>query len=351
MSIYARGFTIETTPDKTEVKKATIYIEKNDKNQNIIFFGKKRKTEIKMLNIRSCLSNAKNQLAKIEYMYQVEHVVSNGDNISVLYSEEVEYNDSEQINVIPNGFYHAAYSNDFGWFLTEQEEPSGDKYIDLGGNLKEIQNTVDKFYDKRDLYANMNLRHKMGCLVYGDPGNGKSVLIQEIIRQRKDKAVIIFVDSEFPTGLIKNLKHYDNDYIFIFEELTQMMYDQSEIAKVLLFLDGEYSLNKQLTIATTNYPENLPANLASRPGRFDKLIEIQNPDRDTRKLYMDSLMGSEVSEEVLDLTKDMSIAYLKEIILSSLIDEIELEEAIKINKKRIKRVSKAFAPEKKSLGL
>ena len=52
------------------------------------------------------------------------------------------------------------------------------------------------------------------------------------------------------------------------------------IENLLTFLDGESSWDNTVTIATTNYPEDLPANLVDRPGRFDTFIEYGNPAKD-----------------------------------------------------------------------
>ena len=89
-------------------------------------------------------------------------------------------------------------------------------------------------------------------------------------------------------------------------------------------------------------PESLPENLASRPGRFDKLIKIDDPSDETRRLYLESL-GIKVDKELLKDTKGFSIAYLREIFLSSKINDTSIMHEIIENKKRLKLVQKSFA--------
>jgi len=329
----------------------TLYIQKSTQGQKLYFFGQ-RQTEMHLATIKADKSNKDEILEKIGSPYNIDEfgIAPNGD-LEIVYDISTTSVGENTTTEIPNGFYNVGFSQEMGYYLIESECSMGDKYLDIGGTLDCMYDVIDKFYEKEQVYLDMDLKHKMGCLFYGPPGNGKTMALRETIKKYNDKAVIIFVDDGFPKGLVKNLKYYDHNYIFIFEELTQILYDSSELGKMLLFLDGELSLDKQLVLATTNYPESLPANLASRPGRFDKIIEVGDPEKDIRKKYLELLTKAEVDEEIIDLTEGMSIAYLKEVIISSVINEMDLKEAIKQNKARIKLVEEAFAPPRKALGL
>lgn len=265
-------------------------------------------------------------------------------------TKKLDLTNENQVTTIDNGFYKARFNRQDGHYLEEDILSTGDRFIDLGGGLKTMKDAVDIFYNKKSVYEKFQMKHKMGCLFYGPPGNGKTYCLRELIKDYKSKAVVIFLTSpEVPIGLIENLKKFDHDYIFVFEEITQILRDDSEVANLLLFLDGENSLDRQLVLATTNYPEHLPANLASRPGRFDKLLKIGNPTREMRKKYLQTLM-EDISEEVIDETEDMSIAYLKEIFITSQIYDRNILDVIKENKDRIKLVEKDFAEPSESIG-
>lgn len=301
-----------------------------------------------------CDLNTRNDIEKLieksntDRYFSFNEIITNNEGTFCTAVEEIK-NNKKKVSIIDNGFYSIGFSNEIGHFLTERDISMGDTYIDLNGDLHEFENTIDKFYTKKSVYIENGMKHKLGVLAYGAPGNGKSVRINQIIKKYQDQAVIIFVDSSFPNSFIKKLKNFDQPYIFIFEELTQNISDDRELAQILLFLDGENSLNQQLVFATTNYPEDLPANLASRPGRFDKLFHIDNPSDLVRRQYLEAKLGS-ISDEIIKLTKDQSIAYLREMIIASKINDTSLEDEIKNNKARIKLVKSAFKNAKSNLG-
>ena len=249
--------------------------------------------------------------------------------------------DGSVTDTLPNGYYFVSYSDDYGYYLIKDDVPVNDRYINLGGDTEYIGKYIDNFYNKRDVYEELKLKHKSGLLLYGPPGTGKTALIMETIRKYAQDKVIIFLDSEnFPLSLIKTLNHYPNDYLFIFEEFTELLQDPRNMSRLLTFLDGEYSLEHQLVIGTTNYPEDLPGNMVDRPGRFDELIKIDVPKKEEREKYLSEFI--EVTDEILNLTDGFSIAYLRELVLSSKLHGVSFKDQIKKNKNRKKLVEKNF---------
>ena len=89
-----------------------------------------------------------------------------------------------------------------------------------------------------------------------------------------------------------------------------------------------------ITIATTNYPENLDNALADRPGRFDLRINFDLPTNELREHILEKYL-SEVTDEKLELsslirkTEGLSGAYLREIIITAYM--ISLEQGVDIN--------------------
>ena len=74
-------------------------------------------------------------------------------------------------------------------------------------------------------------------------------------------------------------------------------------------------------LATTNYPEQLEDRIINRPSRFDRRYEIGLPSYEVRLEYI----KKKVLDDNIDVEKwakdtdDLSIAHIKELILSVLV--------------------------------
>jgi len=104
---------------------------------------------------------------------------------------------------------------------------------------------------------------------------------------------------------------------------------------VLNTLDGSDTIHKTVFVATTNYPEKLGERIINRPSRFDRRLFIDDPSDVARRMYLDSLIkgrrlprGVSVNKMVQD-TKGMSLAHVKELFVASVVIGAPYEEALK----------------------
>ena len=74
------------------------------------------------------------------------------------------------------------------------------------------------------------------------------------------------------------------------------------LGEFLNCLSGVGGNDGVITIATTNYPENLDIALADRPGRFDLRIEFGLPDAHLRKYILEKYL-EEVESKNIDLKR------------------------------------------------
>jgi len=106
------------------------------------------------------------------------------------------------------------------------------------------------------------------------------------------------------------------------------------LGEFLNCLNGVGMNDGVITIATTNYPENLDNALADRPGRFDLRINFDLPTNELREHILEKYL-SEVTDKKLNLyslvkkTEGLSGAYLREIIITACM--ISLENEVNIN--------------------
>jgi SpoVK/Ycf46/Vps4 family AAA+-type ATPase len=85
-------------------------------------------------------------------------------------------------------------------------------------------------------------------------------------------------------------------------------------------LDGINQIEKVVFLATTNYPEKLGPRIINRPSRFDKRFKIGYPNEESRRIYLEHLIGKDNIDSLnIDLQKwvvdthEFSLAHLKEL--------------------------------------
>lgn len=174
---------------------------------------------------------------------------------------------------------------------------------DVGGLedvKKELKKAVEWPLKYPELFKKTKTTPPKGILLYGPPGTGKTLLakvvasetgstfiavkapdlldkyvgetearIRDIFdRARKNAPAIIFIDEIDAIAVRRG------------ENATKAI--DSVINQLLAEMDGINENNRIIVIATTNRPDILDPALL-RPGRFEKLIHVPNPDAKARK--------------------------------------------------------------------
>jgi SpoVK/Ycf46/Vps4 family AAA+-type ATPase len=177
--------------------------------------------------------------------------------------------------------------------------------------------------------------------MYGEPGCGKSGIIQLISKQ--------LIEND---GIILNIKdgedvEYFIDFIATFRKIEKtrplivLLEDIDSIAgennhstsKLLNILDGVKQIEDVVYIATTNYPEKLQERITNRPSRFDRRYKVELPNDEIRRAYIlhklteDDLKNIDI-DMWIDRTEGMSLSHLKEVIISTIVMGREFEEVM-----------------------
>lgn len=176
-------------------------------------------------------------------------------------------------------------------------------------------------------YADHQLVHKIGILLYGKPGTGKSSVAKAISTMFNNAPILIFDSSNIIDSInrtIKMRKMYAGEIIVLIEDFDQLFEkrddneaqdttvgsDQLKPSKIknvsmlentnaiFQVLDGVYSMDGMIYIATTNYIEKLDAALI-RYGRFDLQEELPYFDREMTDQFIE-MMGynSSIADEL-----------------------------------------------------
>lgn len=280
------------------------------------------------------------------------HVMHDG---RILLSRKKGCKHYEMRDEIPFGTYTVTCGFPFN-ILKETNIPHDD-YVEMDDmNARKVLEDIDKFLTSANKYARAKMVHKRGYLFYGEPGNGKTMLINEIVSKLKDKAYIFFLNSTLEIDILEDNKHLLKEpvvFIFVMEELCSFMNtarNDEDVQRLLSFMDGYKTWNKSIVIASTNYPELIPANFIDRPSRFDVVQHFDNPDANARETFIKHYL-----ENVKDLnlivkkTDGLSVAYLKELAVRIKFHEEDPISVIDKFNERRERVKKTFSENDKEL--
>lgn len=212
-------------------------------------------------------------------------------------------------------------------------------------NSDRVVSEIQKFWDRENIFKEYGLTYKRGILLYGPPGSGKSCTIQLIMSDvvKRDGIVIKFNDPYVFIEGMRVLRQIQKNtpVVAIMEDVDSILEEHSE-SDILNILDGVNEVNKVVFLATTNYPERLGARIVNRPSRFDKRFRIGYPSAQSRRMYLQHIIGggdserleSKILELKIDLdqwvrdTDGMSVAHLKELFIQVIIIGDTYEEAI-----------------------
>lgn len=179
------------------------------------------------------------------------------------------------------------------------------KWTDIGGMEKlkqEIQEAVELPLKKPDIFERMGIRAVKGVLLYGPPGIGKTLLAKAVASETEANFIAIsgaqvlskYVGESEKTmrELFRKARMAAPCIIFI-DELDGVAPTRSGLSEegnkvtervvdtLLTEMDGMRSLKNVVVIAASNRPDILDPALL-RPGRFDRVIEVELPDERAR---------------------------------------------------------------------
>ena len=146
------------------------------------------------------------------------------------------------------------------------------------------------------------------------------------------------MESDTNISYLEEFRKYLNSErtVIVFEEMTERLHSSS-IEKILSFMDGEFSWDNTITIATTNYPELFPANLVDRPGRFEVFIEYGDPTK-AQIIELGNKFGFSEKESAALAYKDLSFDYVSFIMSKAKetgLSPIEVKEQEENKRKRL----------------
>jgi AAA+ superfamily predicted ATPase len=173
------------------------------------------------------------------------------------------------------------------------------RYTDVCGQdqaLEQVRDYAELPLKHSDLFKQVGVKPGKGILLWGPPGNGKTLLARAVAGESSSHIETISGPetlSKWVGESEKNLReiferaaHYAPSVIIMDEvdslagnrESDNLGYLRQVVSQLLVLMDGLSDLGRVLIIATTNCPDHIDSAIL-RPGRIDRKIFMGLPDK------------------------------------------------------------------------
>jgi len=213
-------------------------------------------------------------------------------------------------------------------------EPEGPRisYEDIGGlknELEKVKEMIQLPLKHPNIFNRLGIDPPKGVLLHGPPGTGKTLIAKAVANESGASFYTINgpeIMSKFYGQSEENLRKIFEDAeknapsIIFIDEIDAIAPKRSEVhgeverrvvSQMLTLMDGLKGRGKLIVIGATNIPDSMDPALR-RPGRFDREIRIDAPDRDGRKEILQiHTRGMPMSEDCdLDQLADVTYGFV-----------------------------------------
>ena len=224
-----------------------------------------------------------------------------------------------------------------------------EKLNDIAGyelEKKELRKVIDVL-NNREKYASRGSYIPKGLILYGEPGNGKTLFAKVLANETNVNFYEFDTTKMFAQSRFKKLyKKASKNGPSIIDEISRFVPDseyesdslRSNLTMLLSLIDGMDSKNNVFLVGTANDYGSIPQALV-RPGRIDMKIFISYPDLNSRKEILNYYINkcNYKFQTSLDrmalLTNSFSSSGLKTLINQCLIetDKEEIDDKLFLN--------------------
>ncbi|MFC7201361.1 proteasome-activating nucleotidase Pan2 [Halospeciosus flavus] len=192
----------------------------------------------------------------------------------------------------------------------EVDQSPSVEYDDIGGleeKLREVREAVEDPLVNPEQFEKVGVEPPSGVLLYGPPGTGKTMMAKAVANET-DATFIKMAGSELVQKFIGEgsrlvrdlfeLAEKEEPAIIFIDEIDAVAAERTDsktsgdaevqrtMMQLLSEMDGFDERGDVRIIAATNRFDMLDSAIL-RPGRFDRLIEVPNPDQEARERILE----------------------------------------------------------------
>ena len=210
----------------------------------------------------------------------------------------------------------------FGEAFEDLESGNTSETFDDIGNYesvkKELRDSIISPIERRGVSRAYNLKMIKGILFFGPPGTGKTMMMRALANEIHagffyvKASTLMSAYSGESEKLVTNIfavakKH--TPCVLFMDEIDYIAYNREEqtddvhkhaLTQLLSEMDGFEKLDNVVIVGATNVPNVLDQAIL-RPGRFDKIVYMQLPDANARKIIFSIYLKTMPLADDIDL--------------------------------------------------
>lgn len=204
------------------------------------------------------------------------------------------------------GLSISEYSDDGEWIekITPYRNLSTVVTTDNVGEV--ILSSCKSFIESKDWYRKAGISYKLGIMLYGEPGTGKTSLIKALSSELGRDLYTLNLATSFDKTFVKAIRNIKSGSILSLEDIdcvsgTHSREDTKDVksiasinlSTILNILDGLVPLDDIIVIMSTNHINKIDKALL-RKGRSDLMIEIKPLDSKAVKQYTETVFNESI---------------------------------------------------------
>lgn len=189
---------------------------------------------------------------------------------------------------LDSGFHNISYNLDEKRIvLTQLKSIEPIKIHDFPDKDK-LDELFKAFFDERIRLkvSSLGFMHKVGVLLYGKEGTGKTTIIKHYANKAvlTKEAIVFYVGKHYLDNcweFIRQIRNIQKNPIIVIMEEVEEIFKYGYEGTLKTIMDGNLSIDNCVFFGATNYIDKIPDAVKNRESRYKHVLDIegiQNPD-------------------------------------------------------------------------